>query len=406
MSIEVVVTGIGVVSPLGNDPTLLFDQLMAGRSGIRRLHTEHGFDQALVAGVCEFDPSPWFTRLQLSGVDRVSQFALAAASMARNDAGLNDTPLTDAGIYIGCGIGGAGTLEAAYAGHFSERPRVSPLSVVGTMTNAPASHISMRFGVQGPTMSYSVACASSSIAIGEAYRAIARGDLDIAIAGGTEALLVPGIVRSWQAMQTLASPEGDHPEAACKPFSTDRSGLVLAEGSAILILERADRAAARNARVYARISGFGMSSDASHITKPDAAGQVRAIKSALRQANLSPADIGYCNTHGTATKVGDIIECEALREAWGEHIDSLKVSSTKSMHGHMLGGAGAMEAAITAIAISRRQIPPTAHCESPDPACAVNLVRGEGIDAPELKAAISNSFAFGGTNAVLVFERT
>jgi len=405
MSTKVVVTGLGVVSPLGNDPETLFSGLMQGRSGIRRLGAEQGFDQPVAAGVVEFDPAPWFSKLQLSGVDRVSQFAVAAASMARQDAGLADTPLADASVYFGTGMGGAGTLEQAYAGHFSERPRVSPLSVVGSMTNAAASHIGMRFGVQGPTMTYSVACASSALAVGEAYRAIARGETDIAIAGGSEALLVPGIVRAWQAMQTLASPEGEHPEAACRPYSLSRSGLVLAEGAAVLILESADRAAVRGAKVYAEVAGFGMSSDASHITKPDAGGQARAMRAALRDAGLAPTDVGYCNTHGTATKVGDVIECEALREVWGDAIDQLQISATKSMHGHLLGGAGAMEALITVLALAKQQIPPTAHSDDPDPACVANILRGKGVDAPKLQAAISNSFAFGGSNAVLVFKR-
>ncbi|WP_374349857.1 beta-ketoacyl synthase [Chitinimonas sp.] len=405
MSYAVAITGIGLISPLGQNLDEVWSALMQGRSGLRLLGPEQGFDQPLAAGAVDFDCSPWFSKLQLSGVDRVSQFAVAAADLARSDAALEPAAFAEGGVYLGCGMGGAAALESAYAGHFSPKPRVSPLSVVASMANAPAGHIAMRFGVHGPVLNYSVACASSAIAIGEAFRAIARGDIDIAFAGGSEALLVPGVVRAWQAMQTLATPDAEQPATSCRPFSTDRSGLALAEGAAVLVLERADLARARGARIYAEIAGFGMSCDASHLTKPDAAGQVRAMRQALRQAQMSPADIGYCNTHGTATKVGDVVECEALQQAWGEHLDRLKVSSTKSMHGHLLGGAGALEAAITALALHHQEIPPTAHCEQPDPACTVPLVRGTGIAAPDLQAAISNSFAFGGSNAVLLMKR-
>jgi 3-oxoacyl-[acyl-carrier-protein] synthase II len=405
MKHAVVVTGIGIVSPLGSDTATVWQSLMDGRSGLRRLDAEQGFDQPLVAGAVDFDPAPWFSKLQLSGVDRVSQFAVAAADMARTQAGLPADAFADAGVYIGCGMGGAAALETAYAAHFSPKPRVSPLSVVASMTNAPAAHIAMRLGVHGPVMSYSVACASSAIAIGEAFRAIARGDLDLAVAGGSEALLIPGVVRAWQAMQTLATPDAEQPETSCRPFSSDRSGLALAEGAAMLVLERADQAHARGATIYAEISGFGISCDATHLTKPDAAGQVRALRSAMREAGLGPTEIGYCNTHGTATKVGDVVECDALRQVWGDGIDQLQVSSTKSMHGHLLGAAGALEAAITALTIHHRELPPTAHCKQPDPECAIPLVRDKGVPAPGLQAAVSNSFAFGGTNAVLVFQR-
>jgi 3-oxoacyl-[acyl-carrier-protein] synthase II len=406
MAHAVAITGIGLVSPLGSDLATVWQALRSGQSGLRLLGPEQGFDTPLVAGAIDFDPAPWFTKLQLSGVDRVSQFAAAAADMARQHAGLGaDTFAEAGGVYLGCGMGGANALEAAYGAHFSPKPRVSPLSVVASMANAPAGHIAMRFGVHGPVMTYSVACASSAIAIGEAFRAIARGDIDRAFAGGAEAILTPGVVRAWQAMQTLATPDAEHPETSCRPFSSDRSGLVLAEGAAVLMLERADHARARGATIYAEIAGFGMSCDASHLTKPDAAGQVRALHAALREANLAPSDIGYCNTHGTATKVGDVVECEALRLAFGDAIGGLKVSSTKSMHGHLLGGAGALEAAITTLALHHGEIPPTAHCTHPDPACDVPLVRGEALAAPGLQAAISNSFAFGGTNAVLVLAK-
>ena len=404
MNAAVAVTGIGLISPLGDTPDTVFAALMAGRSGIRLLDGSFGNTPA-VAGQVDFDPAHWFNRLQLLGVDRNSQFAVAAAELARRDAGPSlDAAPDRTGIYIGCGMGSAQALETAYAAHFGER-RLPPLSVIAGMTNAPAAHVSMRLGITGPTLTYSVACASSNVAIGEAFRAVQRGDVEVAYAGGAEAPLTTGVVRAWQAMRTLATPDPHDPASTCRPFAVDRSGLVLAEGAAVLILERADRALARGARIYALIAGLGLSCDASHLSKPVVSGQASAMRAALAAAGLHPAEVGYCNAHATATRAGDEVECQALAEVWGEHLDGLAVSSTKSMHGHLLGATGALEAAITVLALHRRQIPPTAHCFNPDPACAVPLVRNEGLAAPDLRAAISNSFAFGGSNAVLAFRR-
>lgn len=404
MSSAVAVTGIGLISPLGDTPDAVFAALMTGRSGIRLLEGPFG-DTPAVAGQVDFDPAPWFNRMQLLGVDRVSQFAVAAAELARRDAGQGLGAAPDrTGIYFGCGMGGAQAIEAGYAAHFGSQ-RIPPLLVIAGMTNAPAAHLSMRLGITGPTLTYSVACASSNVAIGEAFRAVQRGDVDVAYAGGAEAPLAAGVVRAWQAMRTLATPDPQDPASACRPFASDRSGLVLAEGAAVMILERAERALARGARIYALVAGVGLSSDASHLTKPAASGQASALRAALAAAGLHPAEVGYCNAHATATRAGDEVECQALMEVWGEHLDGLAVSSSKSMHGHLLGATGALEAAITVLALQRRQIPPSAHCSSPDPACAVPLVRDVGREAPELRAAISNSFAFGGSNAVLAFRR-
>jgi 3-oxoacyl-[acyl-carrier-protein] synthase II len=400
----VAVTGIGLITPLGNTPDEVFAALMAGRSGIRLLDGPFGNTPAVAAQV-DFDPAPWFNRMQLSGVDRVSQFAVAAADLARRDAGhaLELAP-ERTGVFLGCGMGGAQSIETGYAAHFGAQ-RLSPLLVVAGMTHAPAAHVAMRMDVAGPALTYSVACASSTIAIGEAYRAVLRGEVDVAYAGGAEAPLAPGAVRAWQAMRTLATPDPDDPSTACRPFAIDRSGLVLGEGAAVLILERADRALARGARIYARVAGLGLSCDASHLTKPAASGQVRAMRAALACAGLDPAEVGYCNAHATATQAGDEIECQALIEVWGEHLAALAVSSTKSMHGHLLGATGALEAAITVLALHHKRIPPTTHCRNQDPGCAIPLVRDTPREAPELRAAISNSFAFGGSNAVLAFRR-
>ena len=407
MNREVVVSGLGAVAPHGEDPQTLFDALMAGRSAVREFVGDTPRPAAVAA--VAFDETRWFTKLQLPGVDRVSQLAVAAAALALADAGgLGGADRERVGVYMGCGMGGATSLELAYRTGMAAGGRVPPLTVPAFMPNAAAGHIAMRQRVLGPVLTYSVACASSAVAIAEAAKAVQRGDVDIAIAGGTEALLVPGVVAGWQAMQTLAGftpGDADSAARACRPFAADRSGFVLGEGAACLVLEPAERARARGRAAHARRAGWGLSCDATHLSKPDAAGQKRALRQAMAMAGLTPAEIGYCNAHGTATRVGDPIEAEALRGLWGEAIGQLQVSSTKALHGHLLGGAGALEALITVLAVSRRQLPPNAPGAVPDPALGLSLVPEGGTDAPALQAAISNSFAFGGTNATLLFRR-
>ncbi|WP_341889915.1 beta-ketoacyl-[acyl-carrier-protein] synthase family protein [Variovorax sp. YR752] len=400
---EVAVTGLGVMAPHGDAPDALFNALLQGRSALAPVFPE--LPKPAAAATVAFDETRWFTKLQLAGVDRVSQLAVAAADLALRDAGLamsdDGVDAERVGVYAGCGMGGAAALEAAYRGN----GRVSPLTIPAFMPNAPAAHVAMRNGVLGPVLTYSVACASSSVAIAEAAKAVQRGEVDIAIAGGSEALIVPGVVLAWQAMQTLAGFQPGEAAGAVRPFATDRSGFALGEGSAFLILESAERARARGARRYATLAGWGLSSDATHLTKPDAPGQARALRAALRQAGLQPRDVGYCNAHGTATRIGDVVERNALAEVWGGDFDALRVSSTKALHGHMLGAAGAIEALITVLALHRRELPPNANCREVDPDCQMNLVALGDSAAPALDAAISNSFAFGGTNSVLLFRR-
>ena len=403
MNRPVAVTGLGAIAPHGDDPQAMFTALMHGESAIRPIFPE--LARPAAAAVAPFDASRWFSKLQLAGVDRVSQIAVAAADLALGDAGVmaGSAGAVDPeriGVFAGCGMGGAAALEAAYGGG-----RVPPLTIPAFMPNAPAAHIAMRHRVQGPVLTYSVACASSAVAIAEAAAAVQRGDLDLAIAGGSEALIVPGVVLAWQAMQTLASFEPGGAATAVRPFAADRSGFALGEGAAFVILESAEHARRRGARRYAQLAGWGVSSDATHLTKPDAPGQARALRAALRRADLQPRDVGYCNAHGTATRIGDAVEREALAAVWGDALGGLHVSSTKAMHGHLLGAAGALEAVITVLALHRRQLPPNMHGENADPDCGLNLVREPGTAAPDLHAALSNSFAFGGTNSVLLFTR-
>jgi len=398
----VVVTGIGLVAPHGDDPGTVFDAVMRGVSAVQPAFPE--LAKPAAAALAPFDASRWFTKLQLPGVDRVSQIAVAAATLALDDAGHTDAAPERVGVYAGCGMGGAAALESAYMAG-ARGGRVPPLTVPAFMPNAPAAHIAMRHHVLGPVLTYSVACASSAVALAEAARAVRRGDVDVAIAGGAEALIVPGVVSAWQALQTLASFAPGAAASACRPFASDRSGFVLGEGAAFVVLESAAHARARGARAYAELAGCGIGSDATHLTKPDAQGQARTLRMALADAGLQPRDVGYCNAHGTATQIGDVVESEALSAVWGPAIDTLRVSSTKALHGHLLGAAGALEAAITILALQRRQLPPNAHCTSPDPQCALNLVLEPGAQVSGLQAAISSSFAFGGTNAVLAFKR-
>ncbi|MDA7415419.1 beta-ketoacyl-[acyl-carrier-protein] synthase family protein [Xenophilus arseniciresistens] len=401
----VAVTGLGLMVPHGETPQALFDALLRSESAIRPVFPE--LAKPAAAATVAFDESRWFTKLQLSGVDRVSQLAVAAADLAVKDAGgLDGVERERIGVFGGCGMGGANAIDNGY--RYGIQGRMPPLTIPAFMPNAPAAHVAMRLQAQGPVFTYAVACSSSAIAIAEAAKAVQCGEVDVAIAGGSEALIVPGVVMAWQAMQTLAAfPAGDAQAAATavRPFSAERSGFALGEGAAFVVLESEARARARGARRYATLAGWGHSCDATHLTKPDAPGQARALRAALRMADLQPQDIGYCNAHGTATRIGDPIEREALAQVWGEHLDALPVSSTKALHGHLLGAAGALEAVISVLALHRRQLPPQAHVQQPDAACALNLVQPEAIEAPALEAVISSSFAFGGSNAALLFRR-
>ena len=361
-----------------------------------------------LAGQVDFDPSAHFPKTRLISLDRFSQFALVAAAQALQDAEIVLSPQEKAatGVYFGTGLGGAHALEEAYAEVFKAagEPRIKPFTVILTMNNAAAGQVALEYGLQGPNATFSTACASSAIALGEAMRAIRHGYAEVMLAGGAEALLTLGTIKSWEALRALALEDPADPAASCRPFSKDRSGLVLGEGAAVLVLEELEHARQRGARIYAELKGYGSANDAAHITKPAVAGQVRAMALALQDAALAAADIDYINAHGTATPVGDVVETQAIKQVFGAHAPGIPVSSTKSMHGHLMGATGAVEFAAAVLAIAHQAIPPTAHLREPDPECDLDYVANVGRTGIAVKTIMSNAFAFGGSNAVLIAQ--
>jgi len=309
------------------------------------------------------------------------------------------------GVSWGTGMGGAHTQETTYQQIYgAEEWRVRPLTVVMSMSNAASSNIAVRHGLRGPFASYSTACSSSAMALGEAMRAIAAGRADAMIAGGSEALLTPGVLAAWQALRTLAPADPADAAASCKPFDKRRAGLVLGEGAAAFVLEEESRARARGARIHGLLTGYGNTCDAVHMSRPDRDGQVRAMRDALAEAELPPDAIGYINAHGTATTVGDVVEAEAINTVFGPAAREVRVSSTKSLHGHLLGGSGALEFAAALLAFEGT-LPPTGFLEQPDPACVLRHVARMAERVAPPRAVMSNSFAFGGSNVVLVAAR-
>ena len=397
---RVAVTGIGVVSALGNSLEEFYGSLASGRCGVQRLPDEITAGSGVQVGaLCAWDPASHFKGPEAAALDRVSQFALAAAAQAIAASGL-DPAVADRnriGVYWGTGMGGANTLEGAYKSVYAKNDfRLRPLSVVMAMNNAAGSNVAVRWGLRGPFANFSTACSSSAMAIGEAMHAIRSGRADAAIAGGAEALLTPTVLAAWQALRTLAPADAGEPAASCKPFDRRRGGLVLGEGAAALVLEDEAHARARGAHIHAFVTGYGNSCDAAHMSKPDRDGQVRAMQQAFAESGIAPEAIGYINAHGTATIVGDVVECEAINAVFGAAAARVPVSSTKSMHGHLLGGAGAIEMAASLMPFAEGVIRPTANLEQPDPACAVRHVARQAERGEIPRAVMSNSFAFGG----------
>ncbi|MEO8309621.1 MAG: beta-ketoacyl-[acyl-carrier-protein] synthase family protein [Caldimonas sp.] len=408
------VTGSGVVSPTGNDLGAFDEALFAGRSAIRRRAIElPGIDLPPVpVAAAEFDAAAVIAPSRVP-LDRGTAMALVAAENAARAAGL-DAGTFDAerlGIFWGSGMAGATTFEMTCRTVYADRRRMRPTSVVTTMPNAPVAEIALRFGARGAALAYSCACASSAVAIGEAMRAIRAGWIDVAIAGGSESLLTPGVLASWQAMRVLAPVSGggaddgqeDAVRSACRPFAADRNGFALGEAAAAFVLESSAHARARGATPTFALAGYATNCDGIHITNPDAAGQARAMRAALADAGLDPSSIGYLNAHGTATLSGDAAEAESLALVFGAH--GVPVSSTKAIHGHLLGAGGAVELLAAWRALATQRLPPTAHTVAADPAFAIDLVTGVARQAGSLRHAMSNSFAFGGTNAVLIASR-
>jgi nodulation protein E len=399
---RVVITGMGCVSALGCTAVGTWAAMREGRAGIGPLTglADDTLRTAIAAQARDFEPLAHFDEKRLVLLDPVSQYALVAAREAVAQSGLvlQGEAAERAAVVIGTGIGGASTQDQMARRLYGEgNPRVHPMAIVRVMPNAPASQISLEFGLRGPVFAVASACASSNHALGQALMLLQTGTADVALAGGVEACITVGTVKAWEAMRVMA-------DDTCRPFSKGRRGLVLGEGAGVFVLETLEHAQARGATILAEFAGAGMSADAADIVMPDASGAARAMRAALAQAGLAPQDVDYINAHGTGTVANDATETKAIRALFGAHADALAVSSTKSMHGHALGGGGAIELVAVVGALREGVVPPTINYLEADPACDLNVVPNAAQQRP-VRAALSNSFAFGGLNAVLALKR-
>jgi len=406
---RIAVTGIGLIAPTGVGRERVWEALAAGRSGISRIED---FDtsnlKTNIAGVCrEFRGEEFFDEREMSRLDRVSQMAIAATEMATREAGLTNGQLDsyDAGVYLGTGFGGQGSIEEFCGAFFSNgKGRRSAIAIPKSMYNASSSNIAIRFKTRGPNITVTTACSSGANAIGQAFHLIRYGHADRMIAGGADAPITPVVMDAWKEMRVLST-KNDPPERACKPFSANRDGFVLAEGAGIVVLEDLEKAVERGVHIYAEVIGYGSTADASHITFPDPDGEAHAMTRALKDAQVRPEEIDYINAHGTATKLNDASETEAIKRVFGSRSYEIPINSIKSMLGHSMGAAGALEFISTVLAIEHQLVPPTINYEESDPQCDLDYVtegaREFGRSRP-LRTAISNSFGFGGNNAVLV----
>ncbi|MBI4260998.1 MAG: beta-ketoacyl-ACP synthase II [Actinobacteria bacterium] len=404
---RVVVTGIGPVTPVGTGVEEFWDALVSGRSGIAPIERFDASDLPVrIAGeVRGFEPTDWMEAKEAKRTDRFTQFAVAAARLAWEDAGKPDVASDRAGVIVSTGIGGLETLLAQHVVLLERGPgRVSPFMVPGLMANAAAGQVAMSLGLTGPNTCIVTACAAGAHAIGEAYRWIREGGAELMLAGGAEAATMPLTLAAFAQMQALT--KNPDPETASRPFDAQRDGFVLSEGSCVLVLETLDRAMERGAPIYAEVAGYGASADAFHITQPEpeGSGAALAIRRALADAGEEPSAVGYVNAHGTSTPLNDAAETRAIKAALGEAARTVAVSSTKSMTGHLLGAAGAAEGAATALALRDGILPPTIHYRTPDPDCDLDYVPNEARRA-DVALALSNSFGFGGQNAVIAFRR-
>jgi 3-oxoacyl-[acyl-carrier-protein] synthase II len=409
---RVVVTGIGLVCGVGKTAPEVWEGLLAGRSGMAEIKAFDltGHPVRIAAEVKDFDPLRFIEKKEARKMGRFIHFAIAAAQEAMDHSGLriDESNRDRVGVHIGSGIGGFDVIEREHIAMLAGGPRrISPFFIPGAIINLAAGHVSIRFGARGPNEATATACASSAHSIGDAFRIIERGDADAMIAGGTEAAITPMSVGGFAAMKALST-RNDDPTHACRPFDKDRNGFVCGEGAGILILEELEFAKARGANILAEVLGYGMSGDAYHMTgmAPEGDGCRRAMNAALRVAGISPDKIDYVNAHATSTPLGDALESQAIENVFGERARNheLLVSSTKSMTGHLLGGAGGLEAGITIMAMQHQIVPPTMNLDNVDPACRLNYVPNKP-QAAKIDYALSNSFGFGGTNGSLVFKR-
>jgi 3-oxoacyl-[acyl-carrier-protein] synthase II len=409
---RVVVTGLGLVCGVGHTAPEVWNNLLAGKSGIATItqFDTTGFPVTFAAEVKNFDPLQFVDKKEARKMARFIHLALAATDEAMRSSGLEVTPENEerVGVFIGSGIGGFDVIEREHSNYLQGGPRkISPFFIPAAIVNLAAGQVSIRYGAKGPNEATATACTTSAHSIGDAYRIIERGDADVMIAGGSEASITPMGVGGFAAMRALST-RNDDPEHACRPFDRDRDGFVVGEGAGILILEELEHAQARGAKILAEIIGYGMSADAHHITgmPHDGDGCFRSMRNALKSAKIEPQEVDYVNAHATSTPLGDVTESKAMQRFFGEHATSgkLLVSSTKSMTGHLLGGAGGLEAGITILALENQTAPPTVNLDNPDPECVLNYVPNRPQKAA-MRVALSNSFGFGGTNGSLVFRR-
>jgi 3-oxoacyl-[acyl-carrier-protein] synthase II len=407
---RVVVTGIGLVSALGIGTKQTWAALLAGQSGVTRItkFDTSGYATQIAAEVKGFDPLAFIEKKDIKKMDLFIQYAVAAAQFAMDDSGLRITAenAPNVGVYIGSGIGGFITIEREHEALLAGGPRkVSPFFIPSAIINLASGQVSIRFGAKGPNSATCTACSASAHAIGDAYEIIKRCDADAMIAGGSEAAICAMSVGGFGRMQALST-RNDEPQRASRPFDKDRDGFIIGEGAGVLILEELEHARRRGANIYAEIVGYGMSSDAYHMTHPseDGDGARRVMAMAVRKAGIAPADVDYINAHGTSTPYNDKLETLAIKNCFGEHARELAISSTKSMTGHLLGGAGGLEAGITALAVHDQVAPPTINLDDPDPECDLDYVPHKSRTM-RIDYALSNSFGFGGTNGTLVFGK-
>ena len=410
MERRVVVTGVGLVTALGIGTDATWEGLRAGRSGVSKItrFDTTQFSAKIAAELTNFDPLNWIEKKEVKKMDRFIHCAIAASAFAVEQSGLEITPeLSErAGVFIGSGIGGFNIIEREHDNFIRGGPRkISPFFIPSSIINLAAGQVSIRFGARGPNSAPCTACSSGAHAVGDAYELMLRGDADIMIAGGSEAAITPMGVGGFAAMRALST-RNDAPERASRPFDRERDGFVMGEGSGILVLEVLEMAKKRGAPILAELVGYGMSADAYHITLPseDGGGGYRVMQNALKSADVAPDKVSYINAHGTSTPPNDRLETIAIRRLFGDDAGRIPVSSTKSMIGHLLGAAGAVEAGISVLALQDQVIPPTINYETQDPDCDLDYVPNESRDA-KLEYVLSNSFGFGGTNAALLFQR-